>query len=317
MDGAPFKGFTGKQDALVSCKTRPVGSSGGSVKWYNTEKGFGFIVPEEGGKDIFFNIKDVEGQQVLQSEEKVIFFLVDDAGKQKATKVAPLNPHPLVSQQNALFPTPAPAFGGYPPPAPGPYPQYGRPPPPQPYGAPPYGAPPPQPGYAPYSAPVPGYGAPPPAHYGAPAPSSYGAPPPSSAGVRTGTCKWYNVQKEFGFILAMDGGKDIYFSKVSPPPSEGDQLEYVLAHDASGKPIATNVVQLKNKQAQKRKVMDQPYDPFASNVKVQRPGPVQPSLVAPSYPMEGAYPGTAPMPVAQPMAPGQVYSTYGQSTGYY
>lgn len=33
----------------------------GNVKWFNVEKGFGFIEPEEGGKDIFVHRNNIEG----------------------------------------------------------------------------------------------------------------------------------------------------------------------------------------------------------------------------------------------------------------
>ena len=45
----------------------------GTVKWFNTEKGFGFIEPEQGGKDVFVHIRAVErsGMTGLADNQKV------------------------------------------------------------------------------------------------------------------------------------------------------------------------------------------------------------------------------------------------------
>ena len=32
----------------------------GTVKWYNTDKGYGFIVPDDGGKDVFLHVSDLK-----------------------------------------------------------------------------------------------------------------------------------------------------------------------------------------------------------------------------------------------------------------
>ena len=47
----------------------------GTVKWFNTTKGFGFIAPETGGKDIFVHISAVErsGLTGLADNQKVSF----------------------------------------------------------------------------------------------------------------------------------------------------------------------------------------------------------------------------------------------------
>jgi CspA family cold shock protein len=45
----------------------------GTVKWFNDAKGFGFITPEEGGKDIFCHHSALSGQRSLQEGQQVEF----------------------------------------------------------------------------------------------------------------------------------------------------------------------------------------------------------------------------------------------------
>lgn len=59
----------------------------GTVKWFNTTKGFGFIEPEDGGKDVFVHISAVErsGLTGLADNQKVAFELQDGRdGRQMA-----------------------------------------------------------------------------------------------------------------------------------------------------------------------------------------------------------------------------------------
>ena len=51
--------------------------SAGTVKWYNPTKGYGFIQPEDGSKDVFVHISAVErsGLHSLQEGQKVTFDL--------------------------------------------------------------------------------------------------------------------------------------------------------------------------------------------------------------------------------------------------
>ncbi|MFK7941012.1 MAG: cold-shock protein [Roseovarius sp.] len=60
----------------------------GTVKWFNTTKGFGFIEPEDGGKDVFVHISAVErsGLTGLADNQKVSFELEEGRdGRQMAS----------------------------------------------------------------------------------------------------------------------------------------------------------------------------------------------------------------------------------------
>jgi cold shock protein len=60
----------------------------GMVKWFNSQKGFGFIQPDDGGKDVFVHISAVEGAGLkgLKDGQKLKFELVTDerTGRQSA-----------------------------------------------------------------------------------------------------------------------------------------------------------------------------------------------------------------------------------------
>ncbi len=59
----------------------------GTVKWFNTKKGFGFIEPEDGGKDVFVHISAVEasGLTGLEDNQKVTYELQEGRdGRQMA-----------------------------------------------------------------------------------------------------------------------------------------------------------------------------------------------------------------------------------------
>jgi CspA family cold shock protein len=62
----------------------------GTVKWFNPTKGYGFIEPEEGGKDVFVHISAVEraGMSSLHEGQKVNFELQTDKGKTSATNLS-------------------------------------------------------------------------------------------------------------------------------------------------------------------------------------------------------------------------------------
>ncbi len=61
----------------------------GTVKWFNTTKGFGFIVPDDGSNDVFVHISAVEqaGFRTLNEGQKIEFDLQENRGKQAAANL--------------------------------------------------------------------------------------------------------------------------------------------------------------------------------------------------------------------------------------
>jgi CspA family cold shock protein len=64
----------------------------GTVKWFNPGKGYGFIQPEDGGKDVFVHISAVEGAGLgtLSEGQKISYELVTDRGKTSAANLKPV-----------------------------------------------------------------------------------------------------------------------------------------------------------------------------------------------------------------------------------
>lgn len=63
----------------------------GTVKWFNTTKGYGFIAPDDGGKDVFVHISAVQsaGLTGLADNQKVTFEIESGRdGRQSATDIA-------------------------------------------------------------------------------------------------------------------------------------------------------------------------------------------------------------------------------------
>jgi CspA family cold shock protein len=58
----------------------------GTVKWFNAQKGFGFIQPSDGTKDVFVHISAVEraGLGSLREGQKIRYEVITDRGKQAA-----------------------------------------------------------------------------------------------------------------------------------------------------------------------------------------------------------------------------------------
>ena len=64
----------------------------GTVKWFNSEKGYGFITPSNGGKDVFVHISAVQaaGLQGLSDNQKVSYEVRNERGKEAAADLKTL-----------------------------------------------------------------------------------------------------------------------------------------------------------------------------------------------------------------------------------
>ncbi len=64
----------------------------GTVKWFSDQKGYGFIKPDDGGKDLFVHYSNVEGDgfKTLQEDQKVEYEATQGQKGPEATGVRPL-----------------------------------------------------------------------------------------------------------------------------------------------------------------------------------------------------------------------------------
>jgi CspA family cold shock protein len=63
----------------------------GTVKWFNSEKGFGFITPQDGGKDLFVHFSNIagDGYKSLTEGQAVTFEVREGQKGQEAFDVSP------------------------------------------------------------------------------------------------------------------------------------------------------------------------------------------------------------------------------------
>jgi cold shock protein len=61
----------------------------GTVKWFNTTKGFGFIMPQDGSKDVFVHITAVQaaGLRSLDENQQISYEITQERGKAAATNL--------------------------------------------------------------------------------------------------------------------------------------------------------------------------------------------------------------------------------------
>jgi CspA family cold shock protein len=185
----------------------------GTVKWFNTAKGFGFIQPDDGGSDVFVHISAVEqaGLRGLNEGDLVNFELEQDrrSGKLSAGQL-------VVTGQGAAPPRSGGGGGGFD----------------RPRGGGGGGG---------------GFDRPRGGGFGGGG-GGGGRPAGDPAGAGAGTVKWFNPTKGFGFIQPDDGGQDVFvhISAVEQAGlrglNEGQQVAYDLEADRrSGKTSATNL----------------------------------------------------------------------------
>jgi CspA family cold shock protein len=165
-----------------------VGEAKGIVKFFNPQKGFGFIVRDDGGEDVFVHISAVEqaGLADLADGQPLEFTLVDRGGRVSATNLR-IDGEPIAVDRGS---------GG---------------------GA------------------------------GADAGGSGGPQRQLTGEKATGTVKFFNAMKGFGFIQRDDGQPDafVHISAVEragmPTLNEGDKLEFDIEVDRRGKFAAVNL----------------------------------------------------------------------------
>ncbi|KQN25158.1 cold-shock protein [Sphingomonas sp. Leaf33] len=188
-------GFGGGRGGGGGMPPQVIGEGTGVVKFFNGQKGFGFVVRDDGGEDVFVHISAVEqaGLTGLAEGQPLGFTLVDRGGRISATELK-IDGEPM--------------------------PVTDRGPPRDRDAAPRGGA-------------AGGFG---------------GAPQRQLTGERaSGTVKFFNAMKGFGFIQRDDGQPDafVHISAVEraglPTLNEGDKLDFELEIDRRGKHAAVNL----------------------------------------------------------------------------
>ena len=86
---AGFQAFEATQTVSHCYRCNTLGETSmpqGTVKWFNPTKGYGFIQPQDGGKDVFVHISAVEraGLNTLNEGQVVQYELVENRGKSSA-----------------------------------------------------------------------------------------------------------------------------------------------------------------------------------------------------------------------------------------
>ena len=64
----------------------------GTVKWFNEGKGFGFIAPDDGGKDLFAHFSEIQGSgfKTLSETQRVQFEVTQGQKGPQASKITPV-----------------------------------------------------------------------------------------------------------------------------------------------------------------------------------------------------------------------------------
>ena len=83
--------------------------STGQVKWFNNAKGFGFILPDEGGGDLFarYSAITMEGYKTLKAGQPVTFDIVEGPKGLHAANIAPAAGEERLEQEDQAAPAAA------------------------------------------------------------------------------------------------------------------------------------------------------------------------------------------------------------------
>ena len=196
--GGGGRGFGGGGGGGRGMPAQVVGEGKGVVKFFNGQKGFGFIVRDDGGEDVFVHISAVEqaGLTGLAEGQPLGFTLVDRGGKVSATDLV-IEGEPMPVTDRAPREPREPRAGGF-------------------------------------GGDRGGFGG--------------GGPQRQLTGERaSGTVKFFNAMKGFGFIQRDDGQPDafVHISGVERAGmaalNEGDRLDFELEVDRRGKYAAVNL----------------------------------------------------------------------------
>ncbi len=65
----------------------------GTVKWFNSKKGYGFIQPDAAGQDVFVHISALEqsGMSTLNEGQKISYEIATEQGKTRAANLKPVD----------------------------------------------------------------------------------------------------------------------------------------------------------------------------------------------------------------------------------
>lgn len=194
--GGGFRGGGGGAPR-TSMPAQVVGEGTGVVKFFNGQKGFGFIVRDDGGEDVFVHISAVEqaGLTGLAEGQPLGFTLVDRGGKVSATELK-IDGEPMPVEDRPREPRPERSGG-----------------------------------------------------FGGDRGGGGRGPQRQLTGEKaTGTVKFFNAMKGFGFVQRDDGQPDafVHISAVERAGlrglNEGDRLEFDIEVDQRGKYAAVNLV---------------------------------------------------------------------------
>jgi CspA family cold shock protein len=81
-----MRSHDGRAAAITVVQAKEAAMATGTVKWFNPTKGYGFIQPQGGGRDVFVHISAVEraGLSTLNEGQTVEFEIVSNRGKESA-----------------------------------------------------------------------------------------------------------------------------------------------------------------------------------------------------------------------------------------